>query len=86
MNLPAPVLAPLARLDDLAVLVADARGKGRAAASVPTEQLADWLMGWRADRLRLVDAEDERDRWRRRARAHKPAPQAVRGARRRGGR
>ena len=66
MNLPAPVLAPLARLDDLAVLVADHRRLGRANASVPTDQLADWLAGWQADRFGRAVAEEDVTRWRRR--------------------
>jgi len=76
----------ISRLEDLAALVADHRAQGHADASVPTDQLVDWLVGWRADRVRLTDAEEERDRWRRRARRQTPHPQAVRGARRRGGR
>lgn len=61
------MLPALSRLEDLVALVADARAHGQTPVAVGADQLADWLMGWRADRARVLDAEDDARRWKRRS-------------------
>ena len=70
----------MSRLDDLAATVASARERGQTPVNVETDRLADWLAGWRADRARILDAEENARAWKRRARRHRAGPRRA-GAR-----
>ena len=71
----------LKRLEDLAAAVESHRRQGHAEAALPVDDLADWLAGWRADRLRAYDAQEEARRWRARAKRGE-AKAAAHGGRR----